>query len=387
MNRPPNGFVRVATAVASGFVLVTAGFAWVAWAGIANVEGNLTVDRSLGGLLSSPSAQPAEGQDFTAENVLIVGSDTRTGQGSGFGSLDDASGNGHSDTTLLLHLSADRRSAFIVSIPRDSWVTRPGCKADGATDGSTTTGKFNTAFAVGGRACVIAAVKVLTGVPIDHFIEVEFKGFEAIVNALGGVTICSTHAISDPIRPDGHGGMKGSGLKIPKGTSTLNGKDSLKLVRARYIGDGSDLSRLDRQHKFLSAVIRQATTEDLLTNPVRLYDVLTQIAKAMTVDPGLSGDGLQEFLLSLKGLKPGDVRFYTVPVAPRGDGANVIWVTKDANKMWKAMIKDTAYPPHASKPSAIATAATATSRPSASPSTNPGSASVAGTAADTTCLS
>jgi LCP family protein required for cell wall assembly len=374
--------LRRITAVLSSVVLLGTAFAWAGWATIGKVEGNLTVDNSLGGVLSTPSSTPSDGQTYTAENVLIVGSDTRTGQGSGYGSLADASGNGHSDTTLLLHISADRKSAFAVSIPRDSWVSRPGCKANGTTDGTTVSGKFNAAFAAGGRACVISAVKALTGVPIDHFIEVEFKGFEAIVNALGGVTICSTHAISDPIRPDGHGGHKGSDLELPKGESTLNGKDSLRLMRARYIGQGTDLERLDRQHKFLAAVIRQASSSGLLTDPVRLYNVLSEVAKALTVDPGLSGDGLQQFLLSVQGLKPSDVRFYTVPTVPRGDRANVIWVDKDANKMWKAMIKDTAYPPKTSKPSPAGT-----SKTSPSPSPTKSSSAAAGTAADTTCLS
>jgi LCP family protein required for cell wall assembly len=379
----PHRVLRRATAGLSGVVLFGTVVAWVGWASIGRVEANLTVDSSLGGVLSAPSATPSEGQTYAAENVLIVGSDTRTGQGSGYGSLDDASGNGHSDTTLLLHISADRKSAFAVSIPRDSWVSRPGCTSDGSTDGTTVTGKFNAAFAVGGRVCVITAVKALTGVPINHFIEVEFKGFEAIVNALGGVTICSTHTISDPIRPDGHGGHKGSGLQLPKGESTLNGKDSLKLVRARYIGNGSDLERLDRQHKFLAAVIREASSTGLLTSPVKLFDVLSEVAKALTVDAGLSGDGLQQFLLSLQGLKPSDVRFYTVPVEARpGDRANVVWVSKDANKMWKAMLQDTAYPPKTSNPKP-----TATGKASPSPSPTKSASATTGSAADTACLS
>ena len=342
--------LRRVAAVLAGLALVATGLSWVVWSGLGGVEGNLTVDRSLGRVLAPPSGTPSAGQEFTATNILIVGSDTRTGQGSGFGSLADASGNGHSDTTLLLHIAADRKSAFAVSIPRDSWVTRPGCRPDGTADGSMVTGKFNAAFAVGGRACVIAAVTSLTGVPIDHFVEVEFKGFESVVNALGGVTICATHAISDPVRSDGHGGMKGSGLEIPKGVSTLDGDQAIKLVRARYIGNGSDLDRINRQHKFLAAVIRQASAAGLLTNPVRLYNVLSEAAKSMTVDAGLSGDGLQQFLLSLQGLGPSEVRFYTVPVVPRGDGANVIWVRRDADTMWAAMTNDTAYPPVTSSP-------------------------------------
>lgn len=369
----------------SALALVATLGCWATWTGINKAEEGITVDPGLAGLLATPTASPTEGQDFTASTILIVGSDTRTGQEASYGTAADASGNGHSDTALLLHISANRRSAFAVSIPRDSWVTRPGCRADGTTDGSMAApGKFNTAFAVGGRGCIIAAVKHLTGVPIDHFVEVDFRGFKALVDALGGVTICSTRAISDPVRPDGHGGFKGSGLELPKGESTLDGKQALELVRARYIDGGSDLERLQRQHAFVGAVIRQTTSAGLLANPVRLLDVLTQAAQSLTVDPGLAGDRLKTFLLSLEGLKPADVRFYTVPVVPRGDGANVVWVDKDARKMWTAMIHDTAYPPQTT------VTATATPKPSAPGSTaspKPSASAATGSAADATCIS
>lgn len=142
------------------------------------------VDPTIDKVLDNPTPT-AESTESGPLNILLVGSDTRTGQGAGYGSEADASGNGRSDTTLLLHISGDRKSAFVVSIPRDSWVTRPGCLADGSTDGTSVTGKFNAAFAVGGRACVITAVKSLTEGSIDHFVEVDFKGFKTIVEAFG----------------------------------------------------------------------------------------------------------------------------------------------------------------------------------------------------------
>lgn len=366
--------LRKAATVTSGLVLVATCLSWVAWSGIDRLEGNLTVDQTLGGVLSPPTSAPSDGQAFTAQNILVVGTDTRSGQGPGYGSEADASGNGHSDTTLLLHIAADRRSAFVVSIPRDSWVTRPGCRSDGTTDATVVAGKFNAAFAAGGRACVIAAVKSLTHVPIDHYVEVDFKGFKSIVNALGGVTICSTEAISDPVRPDSHGGMIGSGLDIPAGESTLDGEQALALVRARYIGVArSDLERLDRQHKFLAAMVRQASSAGLLTNPVQLFDVLSQVAKSMTVDAGLSGDHLKQFLLSLQGLKPSDIKFFTVPVAPRGDGANVVWVQKEAKKIWAAMAGDSSYPPSkkTDKPGPAASGSSTTPSSTTSATSNP----------------
>jgi LCP family protein required for cell wall assembly len=351
------------TAVLSVLVLVLTTGSWVGWAAVNRVEGGLTVDTSLGSVLSTPTPQASSGapESYSAVNILVVGTDTRTGQGRQYGTTADASGNGHSDTAFLLHISADRKTAFAVSIPRDSWVTRPGCKADGSVDGSYVTGRFNAAFAVGGRACVIAAVKYLTGVPIQHFVEVNFNGFKAIVDALGGVTICTTHALSDPVRPDGNGGMEGSDLKLPKGVSHLTGDQALALVRARHIGNGSDLERIDRQHKFMSAMIREATSSGLLTDPVKLYRVLSSVAQSLTVDAGLTGDDLTSFLVSLQGLKPKDIRFYTVPIVGRSDHATVSWVKTAADPMWSAMIHDTAYPPKAAHPTSSSSASSSSS--------------------------
>jgi hypothetical protein len=184
---------------------------------------------------------------------------------------------------------------------------------------------------VGGRNCVIAAVKYLTGVPVNHFVEVKLLGFKAIVEALGGVTICTTHAISDPVRT------------TPTGS----------------IGSG------------------------LVTDPLKLYDVLAKVAQSLTVDPGLAGDSLQQLLLGLGSLKPSAIRFYTVPNVGRGDGATVSWVQSGAKPMWSAMIHDTPYPAAAPKPTS---SSTSSSRPAPTPSSSP-PGSDGSTAADSSCIS
>ncbi len=143
---------RIATAALSVLALLLTVGSWAGWAAVGKVEGNLAVDGSLHAL-TAPSAAS----------------------------------------------SSDPEPELPVTIPRDSWVTRQGCRADGTTDKTLVTDRVNTAFAVGGRNCVIAAVTYLTGVPVNHFVEVRLLGFKAIVEALGGVTICTTHAISDPV--------------------------------------------------------------------------------------------------------------------------------------------------------------------------------------------
>jgi LCP family protein required for cell wall assembly len=335
---------RLAAVLAAFTLLLTVGSA-AGWSAINRLEGNITVDKGLSGLLKQSSeTSSGSGTTYSAQNILIVGTDTRTGQGTGYGSAAaTSSGNGQSDTTILLHISADRKSAFAVSIPRDSWVTRPGCASDGTLDGSTVTGKFNAAFSVGGRGCVIQAVKYLTGVTPDHFIEIDFKGFKAIVEALGGVTVCTTRRLYDPKFTNASGGH-GSGLDLAVGTHTLNGDQALALVRARNLDPTADVGRMQRQQKFVSAVIRQATDTGLLTSPTKLYSVLSAVTSSLTVDAGLSGDALKSFLISLEGISPAKIVFFTVPFTARFDHENLLWKTADANVMWDAMKNDTPYP-------------------------------------------
>jgi LCP family protein required for cell wall assembly len=323
-------------------VLVTAVCAagWIAANHLASNITTIDVSSQLGTDRPTEVA-PSVKANYAPMNILIMGTDTRTGQGSGFGSAADTSeGTGHSDTVILLHISGDRTRALGVSLPRDSWVTRPQC---GANSNGTITGKFNTAFAAGGPACTIKAVEYLTHVRIDHFIVVNFLGFESVVNALGGVPICLTHAVYD----------KKSHFSKPAGTQLLNGKDALAFARLRHnIGDGSDISREDRQQVFMSAVVRTATSKGVLTNPVKLYEVMDAITKSLTVDPGLGSlDDLKNFAESLQGVTPSMVKFMTVPWVPKGDNENVLWDDTRANKIWTAFRNDTPYPPKTTAPS------------------------------------
>ena len=338
---------RITAGLAIVALLLTTASA-VGWAEINRIQDKITVDPNLGSVLASTEPTPTSPeQQYAALNVLLVGSDTRTGQGTGFGDPSlTSSGNGQSDTVILLHLAADRKSAFAVSIPRDSWVTRPSCRADGTVDG-TVTGKFNAAYAQGGRRCVIQVVEALTHVTINNFVEVDFKGFEAIVKALGGVPICTVTPLHDPIYKDKNGHYHGSGLDLPAGTTVLDGTQALQFVRARNLDPTADIGRVDRQHYFLSALIRTVEGQNLFTNPFKLDSVLSAVTSSLTVDAGLSGDKLKDFVLSLQGLSPSKVAFYTVPTVARGDGENLLWVPAKAELMWQAMIHDTTYPPRA----------------------------------------
>jgi LCP family protein required for cell wall assembly len=331
-----SALLRRVVAVFSALTVIVTAVCAAGWLAINHLTGNITTVDVSGLLGNRPTAEaPAVAATYPPMNILIMGTDTRTGQGSSFGNAaDTSSGTGHSDTVILLHISGDRTRALGVSLPRDSWVTRPACGPN--SSGQMVTGKFNTAFAAGGPACTIKAVEYLTHVRIDHFVVVNFLGFESVVNALGGVPICLTHPVYD----------KKSHFSEPAGTTVLNGTQALAFARLRHnIGDGSDIGREDRQQVFMSSVVRTATGRGVLTNPVRLYEVLDAITKSLTVDPGLGTlDDLKNFAASLSGMTPKMVKFTTVPWVPKGDNQNVLWSSK-ADRIWQAFRRDTPYPP------------------------------------------
>lgn len=241
-------------------------------------------------------------RQLTAENFLVIGSDSRAGLDSSFGQVAGA----RSDTTMIVHLSPSHTQATIISIPRDSWVSIPTCKApDGHTIGPHKD-MFNSAFTIGGASCTIATVQLLTGIAVTHFVEIDFKGFEAMVSAMGTVTICSPQKVDD----------KGSGLHLHPGNNRLDGSQALAYVRAREtIGDGSDLGRIKRQQMFMGAVLRQAMDGSMLTSPTRLTSFLDAVTKAITIDKDTTFGDLRTLAASLQGLNTKRVSFYTAPIA------------------------------------------------------------------------
>jgi LCP family protein required for cell wall assembly len=390
----PPRIARVALATASGAMLAVTALCGAGAIALTNLEGSVHTAEIPQDAFGSPTpsasaaADPAVPQPVT---LVLIGTDTRTGQGSGYGDADlTSSGFGPADTTLVVHISADRSFAYAVSIPRDSWVTRPSCNPNGSSDGTLAKpGKFNTAYAVGGPACVVRAVRYLTGLPrIDHIVAVEFNGFVKIVDALGGVPICTNRALHDPIVKDASGHFHGSGLSLPKGRTVLDGKQAIAFVRARYLDGTSDIGRMKRQQALLAAVMRSVTSRGLLSNPAETYSLLSAVAASITVDKGLAGDHLREFALSLQGLSPSHVVLHTVPWKPRGDGENLLWDKAAADRIWAAMKADKPWPLGAAS-SASGTSGSSSTRspsPSASASSGAPAAGAAGTAADASCV-
>ena len=383
---PPRA-ARVALATVSGAMVLATVVCGAAGVAVSRLESSVKTADVPQDALGSPAPTTNGGGGAPSPQpvtLVLIGTDTRTGQGSGYGDPDlTSSGFGHSDTTLVVHISADRSFAYGVSIPRDSWVTRPSCNPDGSTDHTLAKpGKFNSAYAVGGPACVVRAVRYLTGLPrIDHIMAVEFNGFQAIVDALGGVPICTTRALNDPIVKDANGHFHGSGLALPKGRTVLDGKQAIEFVRARYLDGTSDIGRMKRQQAFLAAVMRSVTSRGLLSNPAETYSLLSAVASSITVDKGLAGNHLREFALSLQGLSPSRVVLHTVPWKPRGDGENLVWDKAAANRIWAAMKADRPWPLSSSTSGETAKPTPSSSSAGGTPA-GPATASIQGTAAD-----
>ncbi|MEY3606470.1 MAG: hypothetical protein RL289_650, partial [Actinomycetota bacterium] len=275
--------------------------------------------------------------DTSPTNLLIMGSDSREGDGNdSYGQA----GGARSDTTLLVHLYNERKDAVVVSIPRDSWVEIAGCtRPDGSTTRPYET-KFNAAFAFGGPVCTIKTVEKLTNVRIDNFVVVDFKAFKTVVDAIGGVEVCLTTPAYDPVVP----GRGGSGLNLPAGYSTISGEQALAFVRAREtLGDGSDLSRIKRQQDFIASMVRGMAEKGLLTNPQMIYRVLGAITSSIQTNPEFASiQALQDFALSMGGLSPSRISFVTLPFELRGDG-NVHW-TEETEELWQAIRMDQVWP-------------------------------------------
>jgi LCP family protein required for cell wall assembly len=187
-------------------------------------------------------------------NVLLLGSDTRKGIGTTEFGSDTVEGGAHSDTNLLLHLSADRRDVTVVSIPRDSMVKAPPRCDPSVPRADWVVRQWNHNFTEGGVGCTIRTLEGNTGVFVHHYAVVDFRGFRDMVDALGGVGVCTDRRIDD----------EDSGLHLAAGRHRLDGAQALGYVRVRKtVGDGSDLGRIGRQQAFLSSVAQEATSTSL----------------------------------------------------------------------------------------------------------------------------
>ncbi len=324
-NKPSRSKIRISLAIGSTAVVaisVIAGFLGYATLQITDKIEPIKV-------LESPTPVPESGP----LNFLLMGTDTRTDQGGDFGSEENYGGEGRSDTTMLVHLNPDRKSAVIVSIPRDSMVQIPVCTREDGQVINSRVDRFNAAFALAGPSCTIKTFESLTGIEINHAVVIDFLGFSNVVDALGGIEVCLNFPINEP-------SARGAGIALPAGIQTLRGSDALGLMRARYtLADGSDLARIKRQQELLAITIDQIQRKNVITDFTTLYRVATAATSSLRMDEGLANiDSLITLAQSVGGLKSKDITFLTVPFVLSPGGNTVEW-TEEANTLWQNIIQ------------------------------------------------
>lgn len=295
-------------------------------------------------------------------DVLLIGSDTREGQGKAPGGETP----GLSDTTILLHLSADRKLAYGVSLPRDAMVERPTCqRQDGEGTDPGGLSQFNEAYAVGGPGCTMRTVEQLTGIRIEHFVVVDFKGFKKMVDALGGVEVCVPREVNDTT---GH-------INLPKGTYNVKGQRALDYVRVRHdIGtaENGDIGRMKRQQTFLASMANKAVSAGTLVNVPRLYKFLNAATKSLTTDPGLASlSEVAGLARSFNGIGLENIQFLTVPFEPYPADPNRLQWAPGAERLWQRIKEDK--PVGKRLASEVTTAKTEDGKPAtAAPTPSPG---------------
>ncbi|HEX2316104.1 MAG TPA: LCP family protein [Thermomonospora sp.] len=308
---------RVLLSVLVFLMLIVVGLGALVWQRQASYNGN--IDR-LRGVMPPEEGRPGPNVVGT-ENWLLVGSDTRvetstTGEG---GDLWKP-GRQRSDTLMLLHLPAKRDKAYIISFPRDSWVPVPGHG----------TQKINAAFSYGGPPLLIETVEDLTGVRIDHFGAIDFNGFKAMTDALGGVDVHVAQTVRDP-----H-----NNITWQAGKNHLDGDKALMFVRQRHGLPNGDFDRIKRQQAFLRAITQKAADGGTVTNPFKLDRFMSAFTKSISVDESVSAGDLRSLALSMRGVRGSDITFLTVPnkgPAARGNQSVVLLDDAKAKTLYDAV--------------------------------------------------
>ncbi|MEV6243189.1 LCP family protein [Lentzea sp. NPDC051838] len=289
-------------AVSGAAVVITAGV--VVGGSYWKLESNLkTVD--LAKEITHPRPPSTPGRPL---NILLIGKD-----------------DGRSDTAMVVQLNAAGDQARVVSIPRDTMVPRPQC----GNHPPTSIAMFNSAFSTGGAACTVATVEQLSGIRIDHFVQIDFNGFRDVIDGLGGIDITIPEPIND----------QESGLHVPAGPTKLNGTQALGFVRTRKsIGDGSDLNRIKNQQLFMRALSEKITNENWLASPQKTFQLADVLTKSIVTDAEIGSiSKLADLAGKLTALKPESITYVTLPTETYPPDPNRVQPKQpDADALWKA---------------------------------------------------
>ena len=294
-----------------------------------HLNDNLNVQDLSGQLKNRPDKKHVETGPKEPLNILVMGSDTRDGEGN---NIDNLTGGGErSDTTIMFHLSADRDTAYGISIPRDTLVDRPDCYAkNGDVIPGASDVMWNEAFSVGGPACTMQQFEQLTDIRLDNYVVLDFGGFQDMVDAIDGVEVCIPEDIADPAH----------GINIPAGTREIAGKEALNYVRARYtLGDGSDIGRIKRQQAFIAAMASKVMARGTLARFDRLVGFLDAATSSLQTDiesvlqMGKVGIGFKNIGLD-------NIKFVTVPFQYSTAQPGRVEFLPEAKQLWQRVIDD-----------------------------------------------
>jgi LCP family protein required for cell wall assembly len=284
-----------------------------------------------------------------ALNILLLGSDTRSGHNKMIGGK---VGCNCSDTIMVAHISPGRHEVTVLSIPRDTVVPLYKCDAVQGTPGQTEDlnayERINATLEAGGPECVRTTVEQQTHIRINDIIQLDFTGFQRVINDVGGVNVCVPVAISDPHRTLSNGDVVGSGLKLSAGRHHITGKVALKFWRARYaLADGGDVDRIKRDQYLMAQIVKGVLHSGLLTSPTKLYSVITDVASSMSTDATASD--LVHIATSLSGISTKDVQFVTAPVDPYPPDTNELEFAPHAKAVFASIAQDQKLPPSAKR--------------------------------------
>jgi LCP family protein required for cell wall assembly len=251
-------------------------------------------------------------------NILLMGSDSRADATS----IDEAGpSDQRTDTMMLMHVDADRKNVYVMSIMRDLWVPIPG-------HGEA---KINAAFAYGGAPLTVQTVEQLLQTRIDHVAIIDFEGFKGMTDALGGVDVFSQK------------GFTARGTTIVEGLNHLEGDDALNFVRERYSFTDGDYTRVKNQQAFMTAIVDKVISRDTLTDPAKISSFVGSVSEYLSVDDTLDAGTLANLGVSLRGVTKSDIKFFTVPTSGTGrsaDGQSIVNLNTEALPRLQEALRD-----------------------------------------------
>ncbi|MFD8147639.1 LCP family protein [Streptomyces sp. NPDC059708] len=380
---PPGGGIparrrrrRVLFWVASVLAFLILGTSAAGYLYYNHLNGNIRSGQRLSGE-SGVEKTHANAKGQRPLNILLIGSDSRNKpENVELGGSRDTVGNAPlADVQMLLHVSADRENASVVSIPRDTRVDIPECTDPKSGEKfKKTNAMINESLGRGGPGCTLATWEKLTNVYIDHWMMIDFSGVVKMADAIGGVPVCVKDNVWDRPLPTSGGG---SGLKLQKGTTRVKGEQALQWLRTRH-AFSSDLGRAQAQHMYMNSMMRELKSQNAFTDVGRITDLAEAATKALEVSEEIgSVKKLYNLAMQLKDVPTNRITMTTMPTFqdPRDENRLVV-NPADADKLWTMLRKDVAFdkngePQAAQSPSAQPSTGASQPAPGTSPSGQP----------------